>query len=162
MLIQKFDDGSALHYKQGQFDEWCVSYEYAKGYFYAPRDEKYFQVLKNTAEKYGYDRVYQDFVHIYDKTGDKIEQSVLDEIESIAKSYTDHFGQRLDIQLMFVILYAAMVAEENKEKTKLGKRVKRHGVCLLLFEHKTPKEAANFDKGRNWREIAEMCEKYGF
>lgn len=63
---------------------------------------------------------------------------------------------------MFTILYMAMIAEEKKEHTKLGKRIKRLGVHKLLIEGVPVNEAANFMRGMGWREIDKMCSKFGF
>ena len=46
-----------------------------------------------------------------------------------------------------------MVAEENKENTKLGKRL---GVVLLLFEKFTPEKTANSLKGVSWQKLNKM------
>ena len=43
-----------------------------------------------------------------------------------------------------------MVAEENKENTKLGKQ------HLLLFEKFTPEKAANSLKGVSWQKLNKM------
>lgn len=56
----------------------------------------------------------------------------------------------------------AMVAENLKANTRLGKRIKRLGVHQLLFENRTVLDAANFMRGMGWREIAGMCEERGF
>ena len=56
----------------------------------------------------------------------------------------------------------AMVAEERKAGTRLGKRIKRLGVHQLLMEHKSPYDSANFTRGMDWKEIAGLCEECGF
>ena len=60
------------------------------------------------------------------------------------------------------ILYMAMIAEEKKEYTRLGKRIKRLGIHKLLLEDSSVKDAANFMRGMNWRQIAKLCEDRGF
>ena len=55
-----------------------------------------------------------------------------------------------------------MVAEENKENTKLGKRIKRLGVHLLLFEKYIPEKAVNSLKGASWQKLNKMCLERGF
>ncbi|WP_287129575.1 DUF7004 family protein [Candidatus Cyanaurora vandensis] len=55
-----------------------------------------------------------------------------------------------------------MVAEENKKFTKLGKRVKHLGVYQILIEGMPAHQAANFSKGKKWREIATDCKNRGF
>ena len=68
----------------------------------------------------------------------------------------------LQTQLYFSILYLCMVAEQNYPNTKLGKRLKRLGIYQLLFEGMTVEEAANWSRGKPWRDIAHECEKRGF
>jgi hypothetical protein len=55
-----------------------------------------------------------------------------------------------------------MIAEENKENTKLGKRIKRLGMYQTLVEKLDPFLAANFSRGMKWQEIDEECHKRGF
>ena len=54
------------------------------------------------------------------------------------------------------------IAEENKEFTKLGKRIKRLGVHQVLKERMHYNEAANFSKGKKWKELNEICSSKGF
>ena len=55
-----------------------------------------------------------------------------------------------------------MVAEENKAFSKLGKRIKRPGVYQVLQENIDYNTAANFSRGRKWRELSEICAQRGF
>ena len=70
--IKKFKDGSFLEYDQGRFDEWCVYLKLPNGKRYPPHDTDYFQTIIDFATKYGRDRVYADYVSIYDITGREI------------------------------------------------------------------------------------------
>ena len=56
----------------------------------------------------------------------------------------------------------AMIAEENKANTKLGKKIKRLGVHQILIENITPNISANYSKGMKWREIEKECKERGF
>lgn len=104
-------------------------------------------------------QIYSDFVSIYDTTTKSIEQSVLDFISNLTSKYGK---DNLEIDILFTILYAGMIAEENKSYTKLGKRVKRLGMHQVLVEKLPAHIAANFSKGKNWYEIAKECEQRGF
>ena len=66
------------------------------------------------------------------------------------------------MDILFSTLYMTMISEEQKQYTKLGKRIKRLGVYALLKENKTALEAAEFMKGMNWREIDKLCKERGF
>ena len=56
----------------------------------------------------------------------------------------------------------AMIAEERKCFTRLGKRIKRLGIYKLLIEGKSVGESANFMRGLKWYEIDAMCKERGF
>ena len=56
----------------------------------------------------------------------------------------------------------AMIAEEQKKFTRLGKRIKRLGIYKLLIENRSVSESANFMRGMGWRDIATLCEERGF
>ena len=58
---------------------------------------------------------------------------------------------------MLSILYVGMIAEENKRRAMLRKRVKRLGVYQLLIENVAPEEAATFSRGKPWNVIDFEC-----
>lgn len=157
--IKIFKDGSILEYGRGSFDDWCVYLTRPSSPKYAPRDKQYFSDVKQYAAKYSLAKVYSDFVAIYDVTGNQIEQGILNLIEQISSYYQDN---SLEIEIIFAILYAGMVAEENKQNKRLGKRIKRLGLHQVLFDSMSPAHSATFSRGKNWREIAAECQKRGF
>ena len=159
-IVKVFENGTILFFDEGQFDEYCV-YQLNKGEKqFAPSDKNYFDFLKTLADKYGTVYVYKDFVNIYNQTSKVIDDGVLHQISEIAR---DRYSEeKVDVDIQFTILYMTMLAEENKKYTKLGKRIKRLGVHVLLFENKTSNEAADFLRGIPWREIDKMCRERGF
>lgn len=157
--IRTFQDGSFLEYDKGSFDSWCVYFTKASGERKPPRDMDYFAQLKELASRYGASRVYDDYVHIYDRTGKKISEAVFSEIHILAEYYGK---DALQVEVLLSILYMTMIAEERKEYTRLGKRIKRLGVYQLLMEGKSIRESANFTRGMGWRDIAALCEARGF
>lgn len=158
-IIKGFYDGSALIYSQGKFDNWCVYDVSKQGNRNPVKDVEYFSIIKKLAEKYSTRKIYNDFVSIYEWTGKDVNISILNKIVLIAGEYGD---DALLVDKVFTILYMAMLAEENKAYTKLGKRIKRLGIYVLLFTDSSIEESANFMRGMNWRQIDEMCKKYGF
>ncbi|HOO52509.1 MAG TPA: hypothetical protein PLK94_14635 [Alphaproteobacteria bacterium] len=158
-IIKSFYDGSYLEYDRGSFDDWCVYLTQPSGTRKPPRDIDYFSELQSYASTYGVDRIYSDYVSIYDSTGKEVEEQVFDQINTIAQGYGK---DSLEIEKVFSILYMAMIAEEQKRFTRLGKRIKRLGIYKLLFENMTPYEAANFMKGMGWRDISQLCSEQGF
>ena len=63
----------------------------------------------------------------------------------------------LEVDILFSILYAGMIAEENKHRAKLRKRVKRLGVHQVLWEDMAPEAAATFSRGKSWEVIDREC-----
>lgn len=158
-LIKRFKNGAFLEYDRGSFDDWCVYFTQPTGRRNPPRDTDYFSALKNYAEKYGVQKIYNDYVSVYELTGKQVEEESLERITEIASVY----GQdSLQIDIIFSILYMAMIAEEQKKNTRLGKRIKRLGIYVLLIENRTVSESANFMRGMGWREIDCLCRERGF
>lgn len=87
-----------------------------------------------------------------------INQETLTKITNIANNY----GDKITIDIWFTVIYAGMIAEENKEKAILKKRVKRLGMHQLLVENETQDFAANFSKGKKWRSLDAIMKKHGF
>lgn len=158
-LIKCFENGAFLEYDRGGFDDWCVYLTQPTGSRRPPRDTDYFSALKNYASKYGVQKIYNDYVLVYELTGKQVEVDSLHRITEIAAGY----GQdALQIDIIFSILYMAMIAEEQKKYTRLGKRIKRLGIYVLLIENKSVLESANFMRGMGWREIDSLCRQRGF
>lgn len=158
-IVTQFSDGSYLEYDTGSFDDWCVYLSRPNALRYAPKDCQYFERLHEYSLTHGAKKLYDDFVSIYNETTKVRSNGVFDYIKEIAKSYgTDEISVAID----FSILYMGMVAEENKARTKLGKRVKRLGVHQVLIDGMDYNTAANFSKGKKWRELDEICKSKGF
>ena len=160
MTIKTFSDGSYLEYADGSFDQWCVyMVNPARHFRQPPKDIHYFGFLQSQAQVFGHQKIYNDFVALYEATRKDVEQSVLDKIDAIAATYAN---AALEFSKIYTILYMGMLAEEKKAGTRLGKRIKRLGVHKLLIEKRTVDEAANFMRGMNWRTIDTMCKERGF
>ena len=158
-IIKEFNNGSYLEYDQGSFDNWCVYLTKTDGTRKPPYDTDYFQQLKELSNTYGADRLYRDYVKVYELTGNSIDDNVLNLISEISNDYGAH---SIEVDIIFSILYMAMIAEENKAFTKLGKRIKRLGIHELLIENKSVQYSANFMRDVGWREISDLCNKRGF
>jgi len=158
-MIKEFNDGSYLEYDRGSFDDWCVYLTKTDGTRKPPRDTDYFQQLKELSNTYGSDQVYKDYVKVYELTGKSVDDNVLNEISEISNKYGE---DSLEVDIIFSILYMAMIAEENKAFTRLGKRIKRLGIYKLLIENNSVQQSANFMRGMGWREISDLCNERGF
>ena len=157
-LVKRFQDGSFLEYDKGKIDDWCVYMTEPNGIRTPPLDRDYFTELKSLADEYGAERVYKDFVCIYDSTTKDIDNSVLKKISCIAASYEN----MLVVDKLFTIFYLTMISEENYPNTKLGKKIKRLAAHEILFEGRNVDNAVVFMKQMNWKDINALCRKKGF
>ena len=158
-IIKTIRSGIIVEYDAGRFDDWCVYLTVPPKGRFAPQDAEYFTYLRAQSQKHGFARVYADFVKIYDKTSAVLSSDVLDAITEIAAGYGE------DSQAMatwLTVIYAGMVAEENKERTVLKKRIKRLGVHQVLIENVAPAVAAAFSRRKPWQALAEIMKKKGF
>ena len=158
-IVKRFSDGSYLEFARGNFDEWCVYVTTPGNVRRPPLDRNYFSFLKRLAEQFGPQRVYNDFVRVYEKTEKHVDEKVFSLIAHIASGYP---GWELRVEQVFSILYLTMIAEENKANTRLGCRIKRLGVYGLLLEGLSVEQAADFTRGMRWQDIAAMCSERGF
>ena len=162
-----FPDGSFVFHACGAKDDWCVYYKGGKGPDFkviVPLDRQYFKSVVELGVKYGANKVYDDFVKIYNLTTDKFDENVIKVIWELSTSYV---GSELRVKKVFAILYLAMISEfyyvtRKGEPSKLNKRVKRLGMHQVLFRGLDPKEAANFSRHKSYEEINALCEEYGF
>ena len=157
--IKRFSDGSVLEFDQGNFDEWCIFLTRPGRPRCAPRDWQYFTRLQELANVYGNEKVYADFVSVFNATSQTLDTELLAHISHMSGDYTQHL---LRADIVFTLLYAGMLAEENKAHAPLGKRIKRLGVYQVVLEEMAPREAATFSVGRPWQELALICESRGF
>jgi len=158
-IIKLVRDRNIVEFDQGSFDAWCVYLTRHDQVRYAPRDHEYFSFLSNMAATHGKEKVYDDFVKIYAPTTSKIDKNILDLITTVSDDYAE-YAEEMDIWLS--VMYGGMVAEENKAFAILKKRVKRLGVYQVLYQGLAPGNAANFSKGKKWRELDAIMKPLGF
>lgn len=158
-VIKIIPDGNLIEFDKGKIDDWCVYVTKNRGSRFAPTDILYFSELKQLGAKHGHRRIYDDFVKIYDSTDSKIDEKTMWQITDIASGYGD---DKTIFDIWFTVIYAGMIAEENKKFAILKKRVKRLGMYQLLIEREPPEYAASFSKGKTWRELDQIMKKFGF
>jgi hypothetical protein len=159
VTISRLASGEHVFYDNGKFDGYCVYVEGPNNAAHAPRDIDYFEDLQRLGTKYGPQRLYDDFVRVYDCTKRTIEHRVLELIRGISASYGQDGAM---VELILTVIYACMVAEENKEFAVLKKRIKRLGMHQLLVEGHPPSYAAHFSRGKRVRDLGPLCEAKGF
>jgi hypothetical protein len=156
-LITVLTDGSSMVFAKGRFDAWCI-YQIRGKTAYAIKDVDAFRTL----EKYtvGLERfsLNKDFLYMFDMVTKVINYDVVERIKFNSKKY---FNQ-IEIEYIYIFLYAGMIAEENKVKAILKKFIKRLGVHQVLIEKHDAVRAANYSKGRKWQELKLESESRGF
>lgn len=157
-IIKRFDNDTALGFDEGKFDSWCVYFIDTNGRKTPPQDTDYFAQIREYGKEYGIEKVYGDFVSIYERTYNTIDRETLIFITELATTYNNNY----EADVLFTTLYMAMVAEENKKYTKLGKRIKRLGIYKVLIENSPIIEAANIMRGMKWYDIDILCKERGF
>ena len=154
--ILRFPDGSFIYQCRGKFDGFMFKLNN-----YAVKDIDYFTVLKQLADKYSVDKVYNDFVTVYNLVGININSQHWLAIRNIAETYNKK--DFLVVAKLFCILYVTMLAEQNNAHAILGKRIKRLGVYQILKQNMPIIKAVNFSKGKSARyDLEPLCEKYDF
>ena len=167
-VVKSFPGGTSIGFTEGKFDRWCVQ-ERVFVWTRRPTDAGCFARLLELAGRYGRDRVMADFVAVYDAMGVRPprgdllpSEQVLDLITRFSAAYDAAPGDSVRADRLFTTLYLTMIAEENKARAILGKRIKRLGVHLVLMEGRTPEEAAAFPTGKKAAELSALCQSYGF
>ena len=153
-----FSDGTYLEFDRGKIDDWCVYYNEPNKKRKPPRDKDYFAQLLGFAKTKGMGIVYSDFVVVFNLVGKAIDQKDVEKIRLLAETYPCP----LDAEKLFCTLYMAMISEENRAGTHLGKRIKRLGVYKLLVERLEVEESATCMNKMGWREIDALCKERGF
>ena len=157
--INDLSSGGFIEFDAGCFDGWCVFVTKPGFNRFAPTDVQYFTRIKEISEKFGPQKVFDDFVVMYNRTTKTIDPNVFDLILALSKFYDDDAAE---MELWFNVLYAGMIAEENKENAILKKRIKRLGVHQVLIDGISPEKAAVFSKGKKWKELDEIMKSKGF
>lgn len=159
-LVKTLKNGMKIVFDCGRFDNWCVYIVNSDGGKNAPSDTEYFSDFRKVAEKYEGDKVYNDFVKIYDLTSNSVDPRVITQIDEIIETYNEDDKKLMEQWLS--VVYAGMIAEENKHRAILKKRVKRLGMHQVLKLNYSPYDAANFSRGKKWRELDSVMKKLGF
>jgi membrane carboxypeptidase/penicillin-binding protein len=159
-LVKNLRNNRSVVFDKGKFDDWCVFIVEFNGMSAPPRDIEYFTELKQIAAHYPEHKLYNDFVQIYNLTSQAIAKEAVELIDNLTLTYQPQ--HQLKMEQWFTVLYAGMVAEENKEKAVLKKRIKRLGMHQVLVLNHAPESAANFSKGKKWRELDDIMRELGF
>lgn len=159
-LVKNLVNNKQIIFDAGRFDDWCVYLVESFGFKTAPSDVTYFSELKEIAQHYQHAKVYYDFVSIYDLTTKEIDPLVLQMIDECVVTYKECHQET--IEKWFTVIYAGMIAEENKQHAVLKKRIKRLGMHQVLILGMQPSYAAKFSYGKKWKDLDGVMTPYGF
>jgi len=137
----KTNNGYTLVFGKGRFDDWCVHITKPNNHKWFPYDYEYLHWIRRLSRRYGKDKVYNDFVKVYDVVRFDYDEN---EAYEIIKEIDTHYYEKTEH--WWCIFYMTMVAEEHKEKTILGKRIKRLGVYNVIFDGFPVKYTARYMK----------------
>jgi hypothetical protein len=157
-IIKRLNHNRKVMFDFGTFDGYCVyvADEYNKKR--APKDYEYFRFFLELTEVYGNDKVYNDFLTIYNATDNEINHAIRDVIDEIVSTYNEDVRDKVEENLS--VIWGGMIAEENKDNSYLGKRVKRLGMYQVLMGGMLPEDAAEFSRGKPWRELDAIMREY--
>ena len=159
-LIKRISKEIDIVFDDGKFDQWCV-YIKNKNSKKPPLDTEYFNFFIELGKQYTNEKVYADFVKIYNLVSNKIEKKVTDLIIDIAKiNYKADISK--EVAINFTVVYAGMVAERNKRYAVLKERIKRLGMYQILILNYSSLDAANYSKGKRAKDLDVVCKGYGF
>ncbi len=157
--LNTFSNGGFIEFDTGSFDDWCVYVTKPSGVRFAPSDVQYFSRLGKLGEKHGAQKIYDDFVAFFNRTTAKVDPDIFKLIFLLSQFYKE---DQLEVEIWFNVVYAGMVAEENKENAILKKRIKRLGMHQVLIDKLEPGAAANFSKGIGWQQLNRLMKAKGF
>lgn len=158
-LIKIINNHTRVEFDFGSFDNWCVFITRPNQLRYAPTDIEYFSWLKKQSARFGPAKIYNDFISFYEYTTKDLNENILTSITTISKDYEPDTDET---DLWFTVIYAGMIAEENKANAILKKRIKRLGMHQLLLENFSAEEAASFSRNKKWQELDLLMKQKGF
>jgi hypothetical protein len=130
---------------------------------YCPPDKQYFKSFKSLNKPH---EVWEDFMKLYrlvEADWENTTFKVNNVINKIVRNTEIYPKTRREVfRKAWCVIYAAMVAEEHKERAPLGKRLKALGMHQLLFEGYSAEKAANCSRGLKRPELEKLCKQRGF
>lgn len=145
--LKTFPDETVLVYDKGKFDDYRVSFYKDGTHLLSPTDAQFFKfVLGRNNNDESWEHIKQIAAQIDKDT----------EFSSVILP-----SSSIEEDKMYSAYAAAVISEERKKYSKLGKRIKLLGYYQVLILGYKPYEAANWSRGKKWTEINEECERYG-
>lgn len=155
-VIIDTDNGFHLEFGKGNFDDYCVYVSRNNVNFHWLKDEEYFRWLKGLSKRYNVELVYNDFKYVYDNVYVGVTSEIANKvIREVDRHYREHTQQWWSIYFM------TMLAEELKENSILGKRIKHLGVYNFLFDKYPISYIVRYMRGMYWEDLDELMNERG-
>lgn len=156
MVCIDTDNGFHLEFGKGNFDDYCVYVSKSNVKLHWLKDEEYFRWLNRLSKKYSVELVYEDFKYVYDNVYTGVSSETANYVVRVVDShYREHTQQWWGIYFM------TMLAEEYKENSILGKRIKHLGVYNFLFDKYPISYIVKYMRGMDWWELDELMYQRG-
>ncbi len=114
--------------------------------------------IRRLGKRFGEDRVFADFNKVYNLVDYYYDE---DEAYNLIKNISDQYPRKVKTEHWWCLFYMTMVAEERKENSILGKRIKRLGVYNVLFDKYSAKYTARYMRGMNWQDLDDLMYQRG-
>lgn len=150
-LLSTLTDSSKVYFTKGSFDAFLVKVTRPDGSTFMPRDDEFFTLVKDFASRFTAETVWYYLLGV--STSITAHSRVSD--FKIPECFIEY-------EYLICYMIAAMIAEENKANAIIGKRMKLLGLHQVLMDGFTCHTAANWSKGKPWREIDAECKRRGF
>lgn len=152
----KTDTGYEIYFAPGRFDKWCVYLNDYQNDKSIPLDKDYFQWILDLSEKYGVEKVYNDFLIVYDAADEIFDE---EKCSLLCHEIDKHYEE--DTTHWWVIFYMTMVAECKKRNAILKKRIKHLGVYNVLFDGYDIDYVTEYMIGKKWKELDKLMKERG-
>ena len=154
-VIYNFNDGTYMCFDWGKDNEYCVFVRSAQGLNFCPLDKDYFKYAQDLARICTNWKLYMGFLNVYTRVQPHQKDVMPEHIDFIAQVSLEYAWIEKEVFLLFMILYAAMIAEENWNdgKTYIGKEIKKVGMFKALIANVDPKEASDILRKTPWKQI---------
>lgn len=154
-----FPTHEEIYFDMGNFDEWCVYLE-KDNHRRTPKDIDYFNEIYDLGARYGFHKVYDSFLKVYGAVQSNnwgIEDRR--KCERVCKGVDNEYEE--DTLKLWFTFYMTMLAEENKENTKLGKTIKNLAVYKILILQRDIEKVTREMVGKKYYELQNEMDEYG-
>lgn len=158
-IINRFRNGGTIEFDADPEGHISVLITRADGCRYACNLLQCLMHLKKLGKIHGCRVIYDDFVVIYNRTGNTVNPDVLKIIGLLSNHYK---ADAIEAEVWFNLLYASMVADESTGSDSSKKRLMRLSMHHVLLDDVSAEVAVNFSKGIPWPSLDRLMKAKGF